>query len=91
MGRYTYFLFPRPSFFEGLARIFDFRNRLNLYNLSATAEEADARAIYLDWCAVGQDMRHAIRRYRKRLKRDRMNPGQGASGESLPQKAKQKA
>ena len=37
----TDFLFARPSFLEGTARILDFGNVLNTYNCSPTPELAD--------------------------------------------------
>jgi hypothetical protein len=58
----TFFLFARPSFVEGMARIFDFGNSLNLYNESFTEQEADARALWSDWSMVGQDMNDAIQK-----------------------------
>lgn len=54
------FLFARPSFFEGVARIVDLGGSLNAYNRSRTPEEADARAIYEDWRALGHDVRVAL-------------------------------
>lgn len=60
MSEYTTFLFARPSFLEGLARIFDFSGALNEYNISATPEQADARALRSDWMAVGDDLRNAL-------------------------------
>lgn len=60
MGTESDFLFARPSFLEGVARIMDFGNTLNTYNISATPAEADNRAISADWQAVGNDLRRAI-------------------------------
>ena len=51
----AHFLFARPSFVEGAARIFDFSNTLSMYNYSKNDDEADARALYSDWVAVGDD------------------------------------
>ena len=56
----TFFLFSKPSFFEGLARTLDIGNTLNEYNESVTAEQADAIAIYNDWRVVGKDIIIAI-------------------------------
>ena len=33
---------------------------MNEYNASPTGQEADAVAIWMDWAAVGQDMRDVI-------------------------------
>lgn len=54
------YLFARPSFIEGIARITDFGGALNAYNQSATPLEADERAMLEDWKAVGHDMRVAL-------------------------------
>jgi len=56
----TTFLFARPSFLEGLARVVDFGNALKEYNSSSTAEKADERAIRADWQAVADDMNEAL-------------------------------
>lgn len=59
-------IYARPSFLEGVARIFDFGGTLNTYYLVSSDEdprEADARAIASDWQAVGKDMASAIGQY----------------------------
>ena len=51
-------VYARPSFLEGVARIFDFGGTLNTYYLVSSDEdprEVDARAIASDWEAVGKD------------------------------------
>ncbi len=53
------FLFARPSFTEGLARIFDFGNALNVYNESPTPVEADIYALHADWRVIGWEIRRA--------------------------------
>jgi hypothetical protein len=64
----TDFLFARPSFFEGMARIIDFGGTLTVFNTSRTPEEADARAMFEDWRAVGNDLRLAVAREKLSLK-----------------------
>jgi hypothetical protein len=64
MGR-SFFLFARPSFIGGVARIFDFAGTLNTYNISATGELADARAFQEGWKAIGDDMRAVLAAYKK--------------------------
>jgi hypothetical protein len=59
------FLFARPSFVEGFARMMDLSGSLNTYNLSATGEEADARASFRDWRAIGRDVRAALEELRR--------------------------
>ena len=61
----TQFLFARPSFVEGVARVLDLGATLQIYNQSATAGEADARASVADWLAVGEDISAAIESYKQ--------------------------
>ena len=63
----SFFLFARPSFIGGAARLFDFAGMLNTYNISASGELADARAFQEDWKAIGDDMRAALEIYRSQL------------------------
>jgi hypothetical protein len=44
------FASPRPLF--GVARIIDFGGSFDEYNVSATEQEADAKAIVSDWQGV---------------------------------------
>ncbi len=60
----SFFLFARPSFIGGVARLFDFAGTLNTYNISATGELADARAFQEDWKAIGDDMRAVLAAYK---------------------------
>lgn len=59
---HAYYLFVKPSFGQGLARIWDFRARLSMYNISTTPAEADLKALLSDWLAVGQDLNGAIKK-----------------------------
>ena len=61
------FLFANPSFFEGMARIFDFGNTLNIYNSSPDEDTADSLALWLDWRATGFDIEAAIEEYEEQL------------------------
>ena len=54
------FLYARPSFLEGLARIFDFGGTLNEYNESLTPKQADFLALRADWLTIAGDLRNAI-------------------------------
>lgn len=56
----TDYLFARPSLLSGAARILDFMGLFDSYNLSRSAKETDARAIYADWRAVGNDLAWAM-------------------------------
>jgi hypothetical protein len=65
MNREIFRLYHRPSFFEGIARLFDFNGELNKYNMSQTEDDADYRAIKSDWQHVGLDLLRAISEYEK--------------------------
>lgn len=56
----TGFLFATPSFFSGMARVFDLFGQFDAYNTSKTPELADSKALYCDFRVVGQDLRHAM-------------------------------
>ena len=53
MGTYSFLLFARPSFLEGMARILDFGNTLSEYNCAPSWNQADALAIESDWASRG--------------------------------------
>jgi hypothetical protein len=63
MGQYTDFLFARPSFIEGIARLVDIGHTFDEYNQSVNGEKADLKAIRMDWLAVGADLEAAFRAY----------------------------
>jgi hypothetical protein len=58
------FLVAQPSIATGVARILDVAGVFDEYNHSATGEEADDLAHYVDWFAIGDDMRLAISTYK---------------------------
>ena len=64
------FVYARPSFIRGVARLFDFGGTLNTYHYlqDENPVKADARAIASDWQAVGRDMADAIGQYEKSTK-----------------------
>ena len=55
------FLFARPSTLEGVASILDLFGTLRDYNYSRNVVEADERALYNDFVAVGQDLLAGIK------------------------------
>lgn len=57
---YSNFLYADPSFFEGLARIWDFGNALSHTNTSPNGEVADFIAIAADYAAVGNDVYQSL-------------------------------
>lgn len=71
MNGYSDYLFARPSFGEGWARLFDFGNVLTEYNVSRDGAAADARAFAADWRAVGADVREAMKTYERTAQRGR--------------------
>ena len=56
------YLYARPSFAEGVARIMDFGNTLGVYNASGARGDADPdrAALRKDWEVIGGDFRHAV-------------------------------
>ncbi|MCX6233912.1 MAG: hypothetical protein NT175_04195 [Bacteroidetes bacterium] len=56
----TDFLFPAPSFFKGLASIFNVPGNYYDFNYSQSNEEADYKALKTDWSIIGQDIRNAV-------------------------------
>jgi hypothetical protein len=60
MRHYSDFLFARPSFIEGVARVMDLGATLQEYNGHGSSEEADSIALMSDWRAVGDDLRRAM-------------------------------
>jgi hypothetical protein len=63
MSDYTSFLFARPSFLEGVARLLDVGGTLNEYNTSPNGRLADYNALRMDWKAVGDALRQAMAQY----------------------------
>lgn len=50
------FLFACPSLWSGVARVIDIGGTYDGYNRSRSEQLADARGLYLDWRAVGEDL-----------------------------------
>ncbi len=63
MKSHSFFLFARPSFLSGLARLLDFGGTLKIYNEYDVPDNADMRAFAEDWRALGLDFRTALDRY----------------------------
>lgn len=53
------YLFAKPSFLSGAARVIDLWAELDDYNYSQDEVEADARAMFLDWRVTGEDIARA--------------------------------
>ena len=56
-------LFAVSGFFSGFARVLDIGSTYDIYNLSASPHEADARALSSDWQQVGIDISNSIEEY----------------------------
>ena len=63
VATYTDFLYARPSFIEGIARVADMLGTLQEYNVSSSDQTADLRGIRADWEAVGEDLLNALVSY----------------------------
>lgn len=55
----TGFLFSTPSYLSGAANIFNLGGNFYDYNISASEEEADCKAIQNDFNMVGKDLENA--------------------------------
>jgi hypothetical protein len=67
------FLFARPSFIEGMARVLDMGCTLNTYNDSRTPEEADEKAFKSDFISVFKDLKNSIGHYEQKEKSKESN------------------
>lgn len=63
MSYETGFLFGTPSFLEGAGRVMDLAGSFDEYNRVGTSDQVDALMLCLDWLAVGEDLRSALRSY----------------------------
>lgn len=61
---YSTYLVSKSSVLTGIGNIFDFTGSYQEYNKSNTEEEADAKAIFLDWLTVGDDLRFALNKFK---------------------------
>ena len=60
---YSTYLVSKSSALIGIGHIFDFSGSYQEYNTSDTDVEADAKAIFLDWLAVGDDLKYALNKF----------------------------
>ncbi|MDF5718748.1 MAG: hypothetical protein PUP93_33995 [Rhizonema sp. NSF051] len=63
MNSFTSYLYAKPSLLEGISRLIDLGNTLQVYNTSPSDNQADALALYSDWLTVGNDLRNAMSQY----------------------------
>jgi len=52
-----------PSTLSGVARTLDLGATFDEYNESLTVALADAKALYVDWCLVGESLCEAMNRF----------------------------
>lgn len=60
------FLFARPSFLGGVARILDLGGTIKIYNDSPSELIADIIALRADWKAVGNEIKIATAQYQSK-------------------------
>ena len=56
-------LYPRLSFFRSMGSVLAFFGVFDGYSLASDEQDADARALYSDFKAVGVDLAKAMSRY----------------------------
>lgn len=66
----TSFLLPMNNFLVGLGSVLNVAGKYFDYNYSNSTEEADRKAIESDWQNVGQDIRFAQEKFKKKHKKD---------------------
>lgn len=54
------FLFASPSWLSGASRVLDLAGQFDEYNESASGDEADGMALFVDWRVVGQSLLDAV-------------------------------
>lgn len=72
MNSYSDFLFARGGYLVGFGRLVDLGGVFAAYNISRTGTAADAKALYADWRAVGNDILQGIQRAAREI--DRVQP-----------------
>ena len=73
----TDFVFVRPSFARGVARLMDIRGTLDrsAYNLSESPAEADTKALLSDWQVLAEDIAGAFEETSNRVAEAGKAPG----------------
>ncbi len=56
----TDFLFAQPSIASGAGSVLDLWGIFDAYNVSASGQEADSKAMLNDWHNVGRDLNSAM-------------------------------
>ena len=52
-----------PTVWTGMASVLDFGVVIKRYNLSASEEDADTKALQSDWNVVGRDMQNSVKEW----------------------------
>lgn len=63
------YLFSKPSFLTGIARLIDVFRATNKYNTSNSDQQADYDALYSDWLAIGDDIWKATEKYSESIRK----------------------
>jgi len=62
----TFSLFAKPSFLSGVARLLDWDNNFDQYNIIyRNPSKADYEALKNDWMTVGNDLRLSMEYFQK--------------------------
>jgi hypothetical protein len=64
------YLFARPSFLSGAARVFDLGGTFDFYNISPSGQVANARGIWSDWLAVRRYFKDAVEEFKDEFERE---------------------
>jgi hypothetical protein len=57
------FLSADSNFWVGFSRLLDVFGTANIYNESASQQDADYRALFSDWYMVGRDLQRAAQEF----------------------------
>jgi len=74
------FLFAQPRALFGVARLLAIFSAFSAYNVSASPQEADARAMWSDWYVTGCDLKAAS----NVVQADRTRESDAAQGTLFP-------
>lgn len=64
-NKFSEYLYAKPSFWEGVARLVDFSGSLSVYNGASTPIRADNLALLSDWVVIGDDLKETITVFKK--------------------------
>ena len=56
-------IYRQPSFFKGIARMFDLFGMMDRHNTQSSDQTSDLKATKRDWKIIGNDIKLAINQY----------------------------